>query len=558
MTRRLIPFLLVPLAGVLIATTSFADDRQRPATSSAAKPFGGPRWKQPEPARAGTASRARDEAQWTIDVRAVDRSGDPAAGVSYSLYDLETAEQVVFGRTGQDTPVRLPAGRYSGYALVLTRGDDTPPTRTMVLLPEVTVSADTAVVFDARAGRRVSAELDEPKAAQVSAAVFVYQSARNGKQIRHGVSSESFADGIYVTPTPRRPELTTYVYTVWTRPDLPDVYNLMSRSPGQVPSRLSYRYRTADLAAVRVRYAAQAVDSCGGAYIGPYLAGKKAALSYGRYFPLPTRRTEYYTPDETHDVAWYTEFAQTTADCSFEAYDTQTGVPVRYPRPGPSTAAWNTAPLAPSTATDADGRPTAVREGDVMSVRVPMYVDSQPGRTDLGEPYTAATGSIALFAGERLIAGSPTLDSLTGEVPPEPATYRLRAVAERRVGWSALATRTATSWTFRSGPGGERTALPLINARYRLTLDDHNRAPADVPVPLAVEFEHPIPIVRTRLFVSDDDGGTWQSVALTGSGPRRYATLRHKAGESVSLRLEAGDSAGNSIDQTLVRAYLTS
>ena len=58
--------------------------------------------------------------------------------------------------------------------------------------------------------------------------------------------------------------------------------------------------------------------------------------------------------------------------------------------------------------------------------------------------------------------------------------------------------------------------------------------------------------------MSYDDGRTWRPVRLTGSGGDRVAHLRHpdRPG-SVSLRAEATDTAGNTVQQTIVRAYRT-
>lgn len=567
MRRQLaIPATLAALLSVLVATTSFAGDKpidpghrhgSPTGANTSPKTFSGVRW-QPSPSEPRVAHAA--EAQWTVTARAVDRSGNPAEGVSYSVYDLDTAAQVAIGRTGPDTSVRLPTGRYGVTAMVTTPDTTgTSAARTMVILPEVAVTADTTVVFDARLGRRVSTTLDEPQAEQVSAAVLVYQRARNGKTIKYGLGAQTFAEAVYVTPTASRADLTTFVHTTWTRPDRPDVYNLIGRSAGRVPEQPSYRFRTADLAAVHVRYPVQGVAACGGTYIGPYLAGERAPLAYGTSFALPTRRIEYYSPEDARDVAWYTEFAQTTADCSFDSYDVHTGTPARYPRAGQYTASWNTAPFAPSTALDADGRPAAVRQGDTMSIGIAMYADSQPGHTDFGGPYAGTTGTVQLFQGERLIGSSDTLERLTCQVPSEPGDYRLTASTERAVGWSTLSTRTETTWTFRSAPhrnDPQPLPLPLLNVRYQAVLDDHNRAPADSPVDLSVHIEHPAPIARVQLAVSYDEGDTWHDAPLARSGARWRTKLRQRTGESVSLRLKASDNAGNGVEQTLIRAYL--
>jgi hypothetical protein len=51
--------------------------------------------------------------------------------------------------------------------------------------------------------------------------------------------------------------------------------------------------------------------------------------------------------------------------------------------------------------------------------------------------------------------------------------------------------------------------------------------------------------VRTRIEVSDDDGVTWkQTAGLVPAGAK-----------PVSLRVTAQDAAGNSVTQTVIRAY---
>jgi hypothetical protein len=72
--------------------------------------------------------------------------------------------------------------------------------------------------------------------------------------------------------------------------------------------------------------------------------------------------------------------------------------------------------------------------------------------------------------------------------------------------------------------------------------------------------ENPPAITETQAWVSFNDGGTWRKIDLvaleTGA---LQATVTHPRMENttgaVSLRVRAVDAAGNSVDQTLYRAY---
>ncbi|MDX3002863.1 S8 family serine peptidase [Kribbella solani] len=64
-------------------------------------------------------------------------------------------------------------------------------------------------------------------------------------------------------------------------------------------------------------------------------------------------------------------------------------------------------------------------------------------------------------------------------------------------------------------------------------------------------------LTSLKLSVSYDDGATWQSVRTTRSGRSEYsAVLKHpKRAGAVSLRTEGVDATGNTIKQTITRAY---
>ena len=62
-----------------------------------------------------------------------------------------------------------------------------------------------------------------------------------------------------------------------------------------------------------------------------------------------------------------------------------------------------------------------------------------------------------------------------------------------------------------------------------------------------------------RLWVSYNDGATWSNQSLSNLGGGNYsANLNHPANparQNVSLRIQATDAGGSSINQTIIRAY---
>jgi hypothetical protein len=81
----------------------------------------------------------------------------------------------------------------------------------------------------------------------------------------------------------------------------------------------------------------------------------------------------------------------------------------------------------------------------------------------------------------------------------------------------------------------------------------------DIRIPITVQqpLEDPAPVTALTVEASFDDGRTWRPLAVTLDGPTTAtAEITHPRGPSyVSLRANATDSAGNSVTQTVIRAY---
>ncbi|MFI7120760.1 S8 family serine peptidase [Amycolatopsis sp. NPDC049868] len=172
---------------------------------------------------------------------------------------------------------------------------------------------------------------------------------------------------------------------------------------------------------------------------------------------------------------------------------------------------------------------------------------------------------------------------------PAPATYRLDVTdvmpGQAQVGIpnGALfqnATRTDTSWTFASArsdaaaphgfachnSGKSCSFQPLIQLDHRLPLDLGGRAPAGRPFTFDVfAGSHSGargggPVTRLQVSASTDGGRTWTAATVRPGGNRLWSvTVAHPRLDTtdgfVWLRSEARDSSGNTVTQTIQRAY---
>ncbi|MGW5193776.1 S8 family serine peptidase [Kribbella sp. NPDC004138] len=199
------------------------------------------------------------------------------------------------------------------------------------------------------------------------------------------------------------------------------------------------------------------------------------------------------------------------------------------------------------------------RVGDLMSVfTLPGYADSGPHQGivyDVGAPVTSA-----FYQGDTLLGEGA--DILTVEVAPEPLPYRLVVDTKRDLPNRPYSPTTHTEWAFTSDEAdyANLETLPLLQLDYSIATDLSGRAKrhADLAVtashlPGAVDIGK---VSAATLEVSYDDGATWRAVRLQRSGSGWSGRLDAPASaEYVSVRATARDTAGNSVSQTVQRAF---
>lgn len=185
-------------------------------------------------------------------------------------------------------------------------------------------------------------------------------------------------------------------------------------------------------------------------------------------------------------------------------------------------------------------------------------VSAEPGPGRDGIAFDIATdgGDVRVVpsdAGPLLAAGrlDERLFDVTGLVE---AAYRLEMHSERAA-W--LSTKTDIAWTFRSGQTSGQVPLPLWTVGFSPNVDQYNSVCGGVvhAVPVTVTPQAGAAVgspASLTVEASFDDGATWRQVPVVGGA----AKIPHpRGGGFVSLRATAADSAGNTVTQTVIRAY---
>ncbi|MFI9612026.1 S8 family serine peptidase [Streptomyces sp. NPDC052023] len=201
-----------------------------------------------------------------------------------------------------------------------------------------------------------------------------------------------------------------------------------------------------------------------------------------------------------------------------------------------------------------------VRYLDTMYIPAPGWGDSGAGH--VGDAYANydADNRVSLHQGGRELDWGNAERLTTGELAPERLPYRL-VVDNKRGAWEhPYSTRTLTEWNFTSGVTGTEAAepLPLIQLDYDVDTDQAGRA--DRRTGMSVSASH-MPgttagVGRLAVEVSYDDGATWHRAEPDRHGDG-WRTRLHapRAADFVSLRVGARDSAGNTVSQTIIRAF---
>ncbi|MEN3356592.1 MAG: hypothetical protein V7637_574 [Mycobacteriales bacterium] len=503
---------------------------------------------------------------YDLTLTLVSRTGHFEAGVAQAV---DTTTGAVFGirpfSPDGTAVVRLPRGRYdiNAFDFSADPGNTAQPLAvTLLSEPDMNLVAGAAVRLDATAGQPVRAVADRPSAVlQVGELGLV-----SGRPAAATAASLSWlASSQYqLFAVPSRRPVTAHTYAFFFRATLaaaaPDtdpatpVYQLAFLHRGGIPARTAFRVHDRELARVAATDHTQGAPAV--ALRADFARLPLPFTGLGVFqvyrYPLPVRRTEFYTADP--QVTWQHLLAVLGGD---NESDGEVHTSIRSYRPGRSVADWNAAPLGPAFGDPGDGW-GVTRVGDQLQVAVTLLSGADPHQYT--SPPGAMTGTTTLSRDGVELGTSPAAGSGSFPLASGPGRYTLRSTASRVVPWSVIGTQADVTWTFREAGAAAAAVPPLfvIRAVGPVDLADRARAGAGYRLSLLAQQQPGAPPVRLaglRVEASVDDGASWRPVPTVHGRGGGLALLRNPAGGFVSLRISARDLAGDTVTQTVLRAY---
>ena len=509
---------------------------------------------------------ALDKARHTLTVHTPGASGEDPRWVTM-LTDIDRQTIRSIAHTGDSASVRLPAGRYVAQSYLLT-GSEEAPEITSLVDPGVRLDEDRSVTMDARSAKAVAITVPDrsavlrhtevgwtirTQAPQIWGSNDPYMTLMNVNlaDLRTGRGSGSKKAAGFVS----------YVSGTWAQAQVnsDSVYQVYFYERGRMMAGKTKVLRPGDFATVRSRVGADVPDvpvdrvavarAPGNSPIMSSLDGRTRPLTL-RY-DAPRTIVEHYNQDQ--DAEWLISNSQqgyTHYESDWTSY-----------KPGrvyeEEWASGVEGPVFPEPEFD---QQYATRYwGDTMGVPGPLHGDGS-GHEGFRFPRSGKVDITVSRNGTQVGQSSWFRDAI--DVPAEPGDYRVHARFESDPAF-ALSTLVDAEWTFTSAhvPDGELVHLPMTAVRFSPDLDIENTAPAGrrFRVPISLDRQIGATPAKTRSLTveaSFDDGTTWHKLDVDRHGETAAALVQHPHGNGfVSLRARATDSAGNSVRQTIIRAY---
>ncbi|MFB7496679.1 S8 family serine peptidase [Streptomyces sp. NPDC056161] len=360
----------------------------------------------------------------------------------------------------------------------------------------------------------------------------------------------------------------------------PYLYDVMQVSQQRIPEHLVHTVSDRNSAVVRATYTRTGASSWGSEQRFGWRPYQDTAWNqYTRDVPTGQERVEYVTAGDT---LWrHTVHHDTVMDPDVELGVGMHDAAHTY-KPGQrATERWFAAPVRPSIPRGVTGWPASVRNGDTLSFHIPEFTDSDTGHWSYAErdawgsggAGTSAVGDASdvtraeLYRDGRRVAESDSGAWGDFEVPAGKADYRLDLTTARTSANWQFGTGTTTSWTFTSDTAATTALLPLLQVDYAVPVDARNAVgpgrshsvDLDVRMPDGVAAPRGVSL---KVEASYDDGRTWTTARTGrhGGGTDFTATVERPSSVRqdafVTLRVTATDAAGDSVRQTIDRAYL--
>jgi subtilisin family serine protease len=471
----------------------------------------------------------REPESYDLALHTLDRAGLPRT--SSVAVGSETGGMTFVNR---DT-VRLPRGTYHLVAYV-SDGINT----TLLFDPPFELARDQTRTLDARIARPVSITVPDPDVVRASAELAVLYTPTTGEVNEMYAFADEPAAELFVAGLGPSPSVKFRLAESWARPkgdgtydDSPATYSLGWLVEGHVPTGFVRRVRHHDLARIDTTIATQ--SAAGRVELDTHLVTASGDTVYMPLWSMYTPGAYTRFVNASPGARWGLTLYEWLDDRSFIA---ESHAVREYRATCSYRESWNHGVFGPST----EG---ITRRGDTISITPVLHGDAE-GRSG----FVYEDHAIRLFADGQQVPGDAEF-----AVAPERRRYRLE-IDSVRTDDDVPSSEIHVAWEFESKGAGDTavTALPLTAIRFRPELDARNTARADRA--LTVPIETTRTLRGLRVAASFDDGVTWSALTVRGHAQdRRVEVPAAKGARWVSLRASGADRAGNTVEQTILRAY---
>lgn len=510
----------------------------------------------------------REAETYDLTLRHIDENGRPTGDAATSLQGYDGSSSYHLSDEDGEVTVRLPKGDYTLNGSI---HPDSPSGLALLVQPKLRLDKDTTVAVDARQAEPVDITVPDTAAENTEGTVTISVDRGEGPVAgtRHFILP-TFQGARFgrLGPEPSADDVSAQYSGDWTSRDdkgRPVTYHL-AWDRGSRLGGFAAEVKRNQLAKVDFQAGATVADRKVQVEVAPEApVGGLIPTDKDLRGDLPLRTTDYILGN---GVKWSFRMWQTSGegdDKRFESFLMQ------FPRTWQAgrhyTERFNVGVFGPALGGTADARPRpstdrpgAERHGNVIRAHLPLFGD---GAGHWGTSVHTSVESSLKADGKEIPDdfGVPPTEGVTEyTVPAQDSTYHLTLDNSRDPAVYPVSTRVRAEWTFRSAktPENEPTALPLSVIRFSpaLTLSSTAKAGKRFEVPFSIEGATTGQRPENLTFeVSYDEGTTWQPTKPVGN---THLSLTHPAKPgSVSLRAKLTDRKGNTLIQTIERAYLT-
>ncbi|MEU5343118.1 S8 family serine peptidase [Streptomyces sp. NPDC020766] len=508
----------------------------------------------------------REAESYDLTIKHIDGNGVPAGDAATVVSDLGSEFYAAYAdeQDGELT-VRLPKGDYALRGMIHPSSESA--TRSILVQPKLTLDRDTTFTVDARQARPVDITVPDPAAENTEATAYLSYARNEG--LRPGIMQfllPTFKGTTFgqLGPDVSADQAPAMFAGDWTRKDAegrPVTYHLAWNRPDGLDG-FAAKVRKNQLAKIDLQAGAPVAGRSVQVEVSPHTADGNLIYSVDAlHAELPLSTVDYVLDN---GIKWSLRTWQVFGEGREAHFETFLMRMPRIWQAGHSyTERFNVGVFGPTLPATGDsgpeqGDPGIIRYGNVIRAYLPQFGDGAGHWGDSG--YTSVTSSLQADGKEIPDNYGPPIELTDYTVPAQDSAYKLTVDASRDPAVYPVSTRVRTEWTFRSAttPEDDTTPLPLSVIRFSpdLSLSSTAKAGKRFKVPFTVQGaaagQRP---AKLAFEVSYDEGTTWQPTKAVGGA---HLSLKHpaKAG-SVSLRAKLTDKAGNTVVQTIERAYLT-